>query len=482
MPLICRIRQWTGAFLLAVATPLSAQVQNAITCPHQFSDNMVVQRGMNVPVWGWSAPGAKVSVAFAGQTKTAQADASGRWRAVFDPFVASKENRDMTLTSGNERLVFKNVLVGEVWLASGQSNMEWSLKKFKDKGKQLPEVDRSLIRMITVKQQVSATPQDKLEGAWVSLDSPAWLDCSATASYFAANLLQEIGVPIGIIQSSWGGALIEPFMPRKSFDRLAGGKKGIKLDLTQEELDALAKKPWNMKTPAAMYNTMIHPCVGFAMRGTIWYQGESNVGDAWYEQKMTSLIAAWREAWGIGDFPFYFVQLAPHRRYAGEKPGRIWEAQLNTARKVAHCGMAVTADSNQIKTIHPDNKPLVGKRLALWALAKDYGKPVVFSGPWFKGFKTSGSRISIEFDHADSGLAFKGEKIMAVSIQGEGDTEFVEATPVIEGSKLIVEHPHGKKALHVRMGWGREDVINLTNKEGLPASPFRTDLDQNHNL
>jgi sialate O-acetylesterase len=463
---------------LSFIPTLAAQEHPAISCSKQFSDHMVLQRGVAVPVWGWSHPDAQVSVAFAGQTKTATTDAKGRWQVVLDPLPASSENRDMTLTSGNDQLVFKNVLVGEVWLASGQSNMEWALRKFKDQGRLLPEVDRSLIRMITVKQSVSGTPQDKLEGEWVPLDSPSWLDCSATASYFAANLLKELKVPIGIIQSSWGGALIEPWMPREAFDRLEGGKEGISLDLTQEQLDALAKKPWDMKTPVAMYNTMIHPCVGFAMRGTIWYQGESNVGDAWYEQKMAALITSWRAAWGISDFPFYLVQLAPHRRYGGEKLGRMWEAQLNTARKMPHCGMAVIADSNQLKNIHPDNKPEVGRRLALWALAKDYGKPVVHSGPWFKGFKTEGRRIIVEFDHAESGLACAGDKIMAVRIQGEGDAEFIEATPVIEGGRLIVEHPQGKKALHVRMGWTREDVINLTNKEGLPASPFRTDQEE----
>jgi len=151
---------------------------------------------------------------------------------------------------------------------------------------------------------------------------------------------------------------------------------------------------------------------------------------------------------------------------------------LKTARTVPNSGMACIADFPQLKNIHPNNKPDVGKRLALWALAKNYGKTVVHSGPWYKGFKTDGSRIEIEFDHAESGLAFQGEKILAVRIKGEGDADFVEATPVIQGSKLIVEHPEGKKALHVRMGWTRRDVINLTNKEGLPASPFRTDRDE----
>jgi sialate O-acetylesterase len=455
----------------------AATAQEPVFCSKQFSDNMVLQRDQPVPVWGWSRPGATVSVGFAGQSKVARADGAGRWQVVLDPLKASAENRDLTIRAPDGQLVIKNVLVGEVWLASGQSNMEWTLKQFPDKGKALPEVDRSLIRVITVKQTVAATPQERLEGEWVSLDSDAWMDCSATASYFAANLLNELGVPVGMISASWGGALIEPWMPRAGFEQLKNGKMGIKLDPTQEELDELAKKPWNLKAPAVMYNTMIHPCAGFAMRGAIWYQGESNVGDAWYAQKKELMIAGWREAWGIGDFPFYFVQLAPHNRYGGEQLGRMWEAQLDTARALPNTGMAVIADCNQLKNIHPNNKQDVGRRLALWALAKDHGKPVVYSGPWFKDFKAGGSRIEIEFENAEGGLAFSGEKVAAVRIKGEGDDDFIEAVPVIEGSKLLVEHPEGKKALHVRMGWARGDVINLTDNNGLPASPFRTDRD-----
>lgn len=473
------IYRWAAALMLLTSPVHAATTEEPISCSKQFSDNMVLQREMHVPVWGWSRPDTEVSVVFAGQTKSTKADASGRWRVDLDPLKASTENRDLTIRSADGQLVIKNVLVGEVWLASGQSNMEWTLKQFPDKGAALPEGDRSLIRMITVKQVVSATPQDKLEGAWISLASESWMDCSATASYFAANLLKELGVPVGIISASWGGALIEPWMPRTSFDRLEGGKKDIVLDLTQEQMDELVKKPWSLKAPAVMYNTMIHPCVGVAMRGVIWYQGESNVGDDWYASKMTSMIAAWREAWGIGDFPFYFVQLAPHGPYGGERLGRMWEAQLNTARTVPNSGMACIADFPQLKNIHPNNKPDAGKRLALWALAKNYGKTLTYSGPWYKGYKTDGSRIEIEFDHAESGLAYQGEKILAVRIKGEGDADFVEAAPTILGSKLIVEHPEGKKALHVRMGWTRRDVINLTNKEGLPASPFRTDREEN---
>lgn len=469
------IPRLAAALLLALAATLTAHA--SISCSAQFSDHMVLQQGRPVPIWGWATPGANVAVAFAGQNQQTRADADGSWHVTLDPLAISAENRSVTISSGSEKLVFENVLVGEVWLASGQSNMEWALKKFRDKGAAMPDVDRSLIRIMTVEQTVSNTPQDRLEGEWVSLASESWLDLSATASYFAAYLVEELKIPVGVIQSSWGGALIEPWMPDESFADLESGKNGLRLGLTQEQIEEVAQRPWNLKSPSVMYNSMIHPCAGMAIRGAIWYQGESNVGDTWYEERMAALIHSWRKVWGIGDFPFYLVQLAPHNRYGGEQLGRMWEMQLNTARNVPNTGMAVIADSAQPKNIHPDNKPHVGKRLALWALAKDYNKPVVYSGPWFKGFKAIGNRIEIEFDHADSGLAFEGKKINAVRILGEGDEAYVEATPTIQGRKLIVEHPEGKKALHVRMGWTKEDVINLTNKEGLPASPFRTDRD-----
>ena len=193
------------------------------------------------------------------------------------------------------------------------------------------------------------------------------------------------------------------------------------------------------------------------------------------ERKMASLIGSWRKAWNIGELPFYFVQLAPYRKYTGEPLARMWEIQCKIARSVTNTGMAGATDSREFNNIHPSNKDVVGKRLALWALAKTYGKDVAYSGPLYPGYKIEGNKIVIEFDHAESGLAFSGDKITDVYIKGEGDEDFVEASPTIEGSKLVVTHPAGKRPLHVRMGWNHGAMPNLMNKEGLPASPFRTD-------
>jgi len=221
---------------------------------------------------------------------------------------------------------------------------------------------------------------------------------------------------------------------------------------------------------------MIHPLIGYAMRGAIWYQGESNMGEGMmYEKKKRAMVGGWRKLWGQGDFSFYLVQLAPFGRYSGPALGGIWEAQMAATRSIKNCGMAVTTDIGNLRDIHPKNKKDVGERLALWALAKDYGKEIVYSGPLYKSFEVKDDAIVISFEHAESGLAFKGKEITDVYIKGEGDKDFVKSAPTIDGSTLVVKHPEGKKPLQVRMGWNKNAQPNLTNKEGLPASPFRTD-------
>jgi len=480
-----------SVFYFASNVPITEA--GGLSCGRQFSDNMVLQCDMQVPVWGKAEPKANVTVSFAprpgsgqaGQKKSGKAGEDGKFMICLDPLKASFEPAQILIQDSESSITITNVLVGEVWLASGQSNMEWPLGKTPDYATMFPDIDKSLIRVITVKKELSAKPKSDLEGQWVQLNSPAGPASSAVGSYFAMNLLKELKVPVGIISSSWGGSRIESWISREQFDLIKGGQEGMTMSLTEAEMNELAKRPWAIKTPSIMYNAMIRPIEGFAMRGVIWYQGESNVGEPLYEEKMKALIDSWRKAWKIGDpatgagqaFPFYFVQLSPFRRYTGEKLGRMWEAQLNTMRKVPNTGMAVIADCKQIKNIHPKNKPDVGKRLALWALANTYGRKIVYSGPLYRGFKIQGDKMVIEFDHAESGLACSEAEITDVYIRGEGDEAFVKAAPAIDGSTLVVKHPEGKKPIAVRMGWNEGAMPNLGNKEGLPASPFRTDKD-----
>lgn len=496
-----RYRFWIRMLAAIVMSPVGLPAQSpadvgapvadrkaAVLVAPVFGDHAVLQREMPVPVWGRSEPGTTVTVECAGQKKSTITDKDGKWLVKLDPLKANATPQEMVISdSSGNNVTLKDLLVGEVWLASGQSNMEWPLANAPQSKDSFPDLDKSLVRVLTVKKAVSSGPADSVEGNWVPLDSPTGSQSSAVAGFFAMNLLDELKIPIGILSSSWGGCRIEPWIPQESFERIEGIGKDGRGHLTEEQIQDLAKRVWDMDGPGLMYNAMIHPLVGFPIRGAIWYQGESNVGDAyWYQkrpytgdgvygEKMTALIHSWRKAWNMGEFPFYFVQLAPHGKYSGEPLGRMWEIQREVARSVPNTGMAGATDAKEIRNIHPNNKDIVGKRLALLALARSYGKDVPYSGPLYRDSKIEGDKMIIEFDHAGSGLAFSGDKITDVFIKGEGDADFVEALPTLEGSRLVVTHPAGIRPLHVRMGWNKGALPNLMNKEGLPASPFRTD-------
>jgi sialate O-acetylesterase len=501
-----------GSFLLAVSCSTSSVLAaESLRCPSLFSSNMVLQRDKQVPLWGWAEPGTKVTVQFAKQHKSATAAKNGRWDISLDNLTTSAQNRNLTVSAGKEKLTFDNVLVGEVWVASGQSNMQWTLPGSSMTAEQIKSLNEPMIRMITVPRVISPTPMSDVKASWVTLDAKSAPGASAVASYFAMKLRQELNVPIGVISTSWGGTRIEPWTPAKGFDpipelkQLADGIRAMnpKPSAQKQETDShiAAVKAWlknaeadastgriptkipvrkvakiNNRTPGALYNAMIHPFIGSAIRGAIWYQGESNMGEGLlYEKKMQALIRGWRSVWGQGDFPFYHVQLAPYGSYSGEKLGGIWEAQYHSIQSIKNTGMAVTTDIGNLKNIHPKNKLDVGNRLAFWALAKDYGKKIPYSGPLYKGYAIKGNKVIISFDHAETGLSFKGKEITDVFIKGQGDTAFVKAQPTIDGSTLVVTHPEGKKPLHVRMGWNTNAQPNLINKHGLPATPFRTD-------
>jgi len=501
-----------GSFLLAVScsTP-SVLAAASLRCPSLFSSNMVLQRDKQVPLWGWAAPGAKVIVQFANQKKSATVAKNGRWDLSLDSLTASTQNRNLTISAGKEKLTFGNVLVGEVWVASGQSNMEWKLPGSTMTPEQMKSLNEPMIRMITVPKVTSPAPMSDVNASWVLLDAKSAPGASAVASYFAMKLRQELNVPIGVISTSWGGTRIEPWTPAEGFDpipelkQLAAGIRAMNPDPAKQRQENRshvdAVKSWlataeadiaagrtpvavplhkgpkvGNRTPGVLYNAMIHPFVGSAIRGAIWYQGESNMGEGLlYEKKMQALIRGWRSVWGLGDFPFYHVQLAPYGKYSGEKLGGIWEAQYHSIQSIKNTGMAVTTDIGNLKNIHPKNKIDVGNRLAFWALAKDYGKKIPYSGPLYKGYAIKGNKVIISFDHAETGLSFKGKEITDVFIKGQGDSAFVKAQPTIDGSTLVVTHPEGKKPLHVRMGWNPNAQPNLINKHGLPATPFRTD-------
>jgi sialate O-acetylesterase len=622
-----------------------------------FSDDMVLQRGVQFPVWGWTTPGASVTVSMRGKSSKAFADAGGKWMARLGPFDAGGP---YTLTvSGPQSVTFNNVLVGDVWLASGQSNMEMGITQVNDAKEEVAHADYPQIRLFAVPKVIATRPLSTVKGRWLvctpkNIVEGGWGGFSAVAYFFGRHLHKELNVPIGLIHSSWGGTAAEgwvsaealsempDFLPAvrslektvedmkkgpADFDKLmnawwarfdpgsstkatwadpsvdVSGWKTMRLPQYWEDaglpgydgvvwfrrtfelpqgwagrdlmlhlgpvddrdttfvngvrvgamnqwdaprnyrVPARLLKPgsntiavrvldtgvgggiygppgqmkiepavggggasislagdWNYRASVALdkleappqqggndysvvnvrYNGMIAPLLPFAIKGAIWYQGETNVGRAaQYERLMAVLIRDWRARFRVGDFSFFIVQLANYQARK-DAPGdsewaRLREAQLHVSQNVPRSGLAVAVDIGEEKDIHPKNKQDVGKRLALAALAVAYGRKLEFSGPIYRGMKVEGGAVRLSFDHTDGGLVAGGNApLTGFSVAGE-DGRFVWADAVIKGREVIVSSPSVKKPVAVRYGWADNPALNLYNRAGLPASPFRTD-------
>jgi len=646
---------------VAVACPTleaqTTQAQESASKPFLhplFSDDMVLQRRVEFPVWGWTSPGTTVTVSMLGKNSTAVADARGKWMARLGPFEAGGPH---TLTiKGPQSATLKNVLVGDVWLGSGQSNMEMGITQVNDAKEEIARADYPMIRLFAVPKVMATTPQETVNARWVvcnpsSIAAGGWGGFSAVAYFFGRHLHKELGVPIGLIHSSWGGTAAEgwvstealstmpDFLPairglektvaelqtgstdinkmmdswwpkndpgsaanaswaatsldasawktmtlprrwengtlpdydgvvwfRRTFElpelwagrdlmlRLGpiddrdttfvngvrvgsmnmwdaprsyrvpakllkpgvntvairvldtGGGGGIygnpdqlKIEPVEEGAAISLAGDWNYRESVALakvdpppqagnaytvvnvrYNGMIAPLLPFAIKGAIWYQGETNVGRApQYKNLMSVLINDWRARFGVGDFPFFIVQLANFMERRDQPADSEWarlrEAQLHVAQKVPHSGLAVAVDIGDAKDIHPKNKQDVGDRLALAALAIAYGREGEFSGPVYRSMKVEGQTIRLSFNHTKGGLTAKGgSRLNGFSIAGQ-DGRFVWAEAKIDGKDVIVWSPLVKKPVAVRYGWGDNPALNLYNQAGLPATPFRTD-------
>ena len=461
-------------FVVWTVIAWSASAAAAVKLASVIGDNMVLQRGEAVPIWGWDDPGTNVTVTI-GETKvTATADDKGKW-IVRLPAMTAGGPHTMTV-AGTDTVTVANILVGEVWLCSGQSNMEWSVANSADPQQEIAAADHPRIRHIKVARAPAAKPQEEVASTGWQVCSPETVSSwTAVGYYFARYLQQQLDVPVGLIGSNWGGTRIEPWTPPVGFRQVPALK-----DIA-DRLDSFPARKEdgniNHQSPLALYNGMIAPLVPYGIRGALWYQGESNNGEAMlYFEKKKALIGGWRSVWDKPDLPFYFVQLAPYR-YGGDPKNLagIWEAQTATL-SVPHTGMAVTVDIGNVKDIHPKNKQDVGKRLALWALAKLYGKTdLVYSGPLYKSMAVEGNRIRLAFDHVGGGLVSRdGQPLSWFTIAGE-DRNFVEANAEIDGDTVVVSAGSVTKPAAVRFGWTQEAEPNLSNREGLPASPFRTD-------
>jgi sialate O-acetylesterase len=445
-----------------------------VKLPAVIGDHMVLQRDRPIPVWGWDDAGSEVTVEMAGAKASGKADEGGRWMVKLPPMAAG--GPFTMAVAGTSKVTISDVLVGEVWLCSGQSNMEWTVGGAENPQAEIAASNHMSIRHIKVNRVPAAEPRTEVPSGGWQVSSPATAGGFTAVGYFFGKMLhKELDVAVGLIGSNWGGTRIEPWTPPVGFQKVPALKDIA--DKLGEFPSKNEKGEVNHQSPLALYNGMIHPLLPYAIRGAIWYQGESNNGEGMlYHEKMKALIEGWRAVWENPELPFYYVQLAPFR-YGGDPTSlpRIWEAQLATL-SVPRTGMAVTVDIGNVGDIHPRNKQAVGKRLALWALAKDYGREgLVHSGPIYKSMRVEGDKIRIAFDHVGRGLTSRdGKPLGWFAIAGE-DKGFVEAAATIDGDTVVVSSEKVPAPVAVRFGWHQEAEPNLSNVEGLPASPFRTD-------
>lgn len=489
---------YSGVTLLAEYenTPPVAVPAPMLVLASVFSDHMVLQRNQPVPIWGEGKPGDTITVALVPQNAalgspapnlSTKADAKGKWRVDLAPMNASSDPISMRVTSaaGDPDIVVTDVLVGEVWMASGQSNMEWPLYKCTDGIAAKAGANDSQLRLLTVPLGVSTTGPRRDMPLQHNGSRSVWKVCtpasvhnfSGVAYYFARDLRKVLGVPVGVIFQAMGGTTCRAWSPRRAFSGdpvverfLADWNDKIKNWNAQWGSDPAE----DVNRPMVLYDAMIAPLQPYAIQGVIWYQGESDSGDAkTFRQLFPSLIKGWRQEWGGRDFPFLFVQLAPHAGWTPE----LREAQLQTWQTVPNTAMVVTADVGPVdpNDYHPTNKEPVGARLALTAGALVYGEKIEYSGPIYASCEVVKDRLKIRFTHAASGLKTgDGKPLRGFTIAG-ANGEFQPANAVIEGDVVVVSSPAVPEPVAVRYGWANMMNCNLANGEGLPASPFRTD-------
>lgn len=495
----------------------SASLRADVKLPAVFGSGMVLQRDIQLPVWGWAEPGEEVTVRIAGQEVRTKANDAGKW-SVKLAALAAPGPYQMSV-QGKNTVEFKDVLVGEVWVCSGQSNMDFGMNQVFDAKKEVSEANCPNIRLFELPYKTSCKPETDCDAKWrvctpENLGAGGFFGAgfSGVAYYFGREIQKELGVPVGLIKPAWGGTRIEPWTPPEGFasepkfadvvkrieEATPRYKEAMKKATAEMEAwlpkakEALAKNElapappeWpkheldNNGQPTGIYNAMIHPIVPYAIRGALWYQGEANRNDGLlYTDRMRALIGGWRKIWGEGDFPFLYVQIAPFRYNDNPKDQTmvLWEAQTR-ALSIPNTGMVVTTDLvDNIQDIHPKNKKDVGKRLALWALAKTYGhKDLVFSGPLFDKVTSQGAKLRVHFQYADNGLKSRDGKPLTWFEVAGADGKYVEAkAEVDQKNTLLVWSDQVKEPVSVRFGWNEEAMPNLVNAEGLPASPFRS--------
>ena len=481
----------TSSAALGFPADAAAQENQTLSVAGIFGDGMVLQRESDAAIWGWAKPDAEVRIKASWQDQATEvtADADGKWKTTINTPAAGGPFT-LAVESGEQKKAFKNILSGEVWICSGQSNMQWKLRGFGvDYFKEdVQKANHPNIRYCEVPRQIALQPQDDQKLRWQTCTPKTALNFSAVAYFFGDKLREELDVPIGLISTGWGGSTAEAWMNpdvvKEQFPHLKNVINGyddlIKkygVSFTDNKKVLKEAKGVTQKIPAVLYNGMLRPIIPFSCRGVIWYQGEANVErPLQYRKLFPSLIKNWRQDWGKADLPFYYVQLAPFRYRSEPLPiALLREAQFQTLA-VPNTAMVVTMDVGNPNSIHPKRKKPVGERLALVALAKDYGRSaIVYSGPEYTDFEIETNQVRLRFKHVGDGLASRdGKPLSHFTIAGK-DKQFYPATAQIDGQTILVQSAKVNQPVAVRFAWGNADEPNLMNKEGLPSSSFRTD-------
>ena len=489
--------------VLTAVCLFAAKIATAeITLPKIIGSNMVLQSDAPVRIWGQATKGEPVVVSIRNQIKKTKADDNGYWKVMLDPLRATGKPEEMKISGSNE-IRLENILVGEVWVCSGQSNMEFPLGRGSSwrtgvhhYEQEVAEANYPEIRLFIVKTAKSDVPLNDCGGEWKMCTPESAKDFSAVGYYYGRYLFLHLHKPVGMVQSAVGGTHAELWTRTEVM-----AKNTLYDDVFQEYARNISKyndylialKKWNEKTdggkdstlnlaapskvaqpskPACLWNGMIEPLLPFTVKGVIWYQGESNDGRAIaYKQVFANMIASWRKEWGLGDFPFYFVQIAAHK----DKTPLLRDSQTQVWQTVRNTGMVVAIDAGDSVNIHPRNKAIIGERLAFWALAKNYGfKDMAYSGPLYQSMKTLGNAIRLTFDHTDGGLVAKDGELRGFYVAG-ADKVFYPAKAIIRKNRVLVSAPNVSDPLAVRFAWSNFMHPDFYNGKGLPAVPFRTD-------
>lgn len=498
------MRPFTVILALAVAISLSAHA--AITMPTIFGDHMVLQQKQPIPVWGKASPNEDVTVTLNGKSVSAAADANGAWRVAL-PKMKAGGPYTLVVTGASDEKQFSDVLIGEVWLLGGQSNMEWSVERSANSEQEIADAKYPEIRLYMADHVQSIDLKDDVPGEWKVCSPETIPNFSAVGYFFGRMIHQELGVPVGLVKSAWGGTPAESWTTWETLTSTPDFKPLLETWETrlQEYPEKQAayeqavkeweeagkpndKRPWppfgpdHPHRPATLYNGMIAPIKPYGIRGALWYQGESNVGRAEeYAVLFPKMIEDWRRVWDQGDFPFYFVHLANFlERKPDPTPDSGWaalrEAQL-AALDLPNTGVALAIDIGEADDIHPKNKQDVGKRLALNALNQVYGKRVPYKGPVFKSAKVKDGNVIVSFADAKGLKTKDGGPVKGFALAG-ADGSFTWADAEIKGKKVFVSAEGVSEPTKLLYGWQDNPEVNLYNAADLPAVPFRADLDK----